>query len=78
MGSGFEDRARMTLEEARSVCERPTNVITHLLSNDDGTFSVMSHIVCEHCDYCDSQGDCREGGKAAVPAKDDPYEMVGR
>lgn len=73
----FDDRERMTLDDAKFVAERPTNVITHLLSNDDGTFSVMSHIVCEHCDYCDSQGDCGSGGKEPVPAKSNPYEIVG-
>lgn len=76
--SSFEDRERMSLDDARGVAESPTNMITHLLSNDDGTFSVMSHIVCEWCDYCDTQGDCRGGAGAPVPAKPNPYENQER
>lgn len=79
--AGFAERDRMTIEQAVGVATQPTNVITHVLANDDKTFSVMSHIVCEHCDYCDSQGDCRcidVTTVRPVPAKEDPYELVGR
>jgi hypothetical protein len=71
--SRFYDRERITLAEAKALMAVPSNTIDHLLANDDGTYSVMSHIVCEFCDYC-------QAGKAAEPhsAKPDPYELVGR
>lgn len=66
----------MTREQAIEVLDRDSNAINHLISNDDGTYSIMFHIVCEHCDYCDSQGDCRGmTDPVAVPAKPDPYEL---
>lgn len=71
----FANRNRMSYEEAVEISSRPTNVITHLLRNeDDGSYSVMSHIVCEYCDYCDEQGDCR-GVLHPTPciAKENPY-----
>jgi len=75
----FETRSRYTEEEARSILAKPASVIQHLLKNIDGTFSVMSHIVCEWCDYCDEQGDCR-GNMDAEPvnAKCNPYEQQER
>ena len=78
--SGFKNRDRYTETEARDILENTTsNVIMHLLDNEDGTFSIMGHIVCEHCDYCCSQGDARwERDIVAVPAKRDPYENQER
>jgi lipoate synthase len=78
--SNYEDRPRYTEEEARRIlAEGACAAIMHLLLNDDGTFSIMYHIVCEHCDYCDSQGDARRKKDIeAVPAKPDPYEFQER
>jgi hypothetical protein len=77
--SNYEDRFRYTEEEARRILvDEADAAIMHLLLNDDGTFSIMSHIVCEHCDYCDSQGDARlQHDIEAVAAKPDPYEFQG-
>ena len=69
----FEERWRGTLEEAMECYLTPTNAITHLLYNDDGTYSIMSHIVCEHCDYCDEQGAWCGEGVIPVRAKPNPY-----
>jgi len=71
----FENRAKYSEEEARRILvEEAGAAVMHLLDNGDGTFSIMSHIVCEMCDYCIEQGDCRGNEKAfAVPAKSDPY-----
>jgi len=46
------------------------------LDNGDGTYSIMYHIVCEFCDYCEEQGDCRGRGDFVTPlAKEDPYKL---
>jgi hypothetical protein len=82
----------MTLAEAVQVRKRPSNMISHLLINDDATYSVVYHIVCEHCDYCDSRGVrlrrpgdpdygfCGEYFDADEPHpfKENIYEIVGR
>ena len=85
MKDPHSDRLRMTLAEARDPRNHDTNMISHILDNGDGTYSIMYHIVCEHCDYCDSQGDCREGPREGhlstvepVPYKFDAYELNGR
>lgn len=73
----FENRLRMTEKEARNaLVENIGPMIMHLLKNiDDDSFSIMSHINCEWCDFCDEQGDCRFKSDA-VPciAKPNPYE----
>jgi len=76
MAQDFDNRPRFTEEEARrDLVDYPSAKITHLISNDDGTFSLLGHIVCEYCDYCEEQGDCRGNYNAiAFPAKEDPYE----
>lgn len=75
MTTNFENRLRFTESQAREALMEPTNMISHLLDNGDGTFSIMYHIVCAWCDYCEDQGDCRMRPDApAVPAKEDPYE----
>lgn len=72
----FKQRARFDLKEATKFLHEPSSMIRHLLINKDGTYSIMSHIVC---DYCDTQGDCRGVERpVAVPAKQDPYEVEGR
>ncbi len=70
------NRDRSTLEVARNVANNLIHDrISHLLDNGDGTYSVMCHIVCEWCDYCDSQGDCRlKPDCVPVPYQDDPYQ----
>ncbi len=71
----FAERRRMTRQEAEEALNEDSNMIAHLLENEDGTFSLMYHIVCEWCDFCDEQGDCRfSKGIAACKAKEDPYE----
>lgn len=75
MSSDFEDRDCMTEEEARTfIRDTESPMILHLLKNEDGSYSVMGHVVCEYCDYCVAQGDCR-GKYDAKPqvAKEDPY-----
>ena len=76
----FKERARYTEVDARRLlAETTSSMFQHLLDNEDGTFSIMAHIVCEYCDYCVSQGDARgKGDITAVPAKPDPYEIQGR
>jgi hypothetical protein len=71
-----KDRWRGTETEAREdLLNTDSNMIRHLLDNGDGTFSIMEHIVCEMCDYCYSQGDCRgrTDNYLAVPFQEDPY-----
>jgi len=72
----FENRPRYSEQEVRDwLTDVDSPMIWHLLKNEDGTYSVMGHIVCEHCDYCESQGDCRRRPEVeAVPAKIRPYE----
>lgn len=52
------DRPRFkTLEEAISYSEGPWSSIYsvhHILLNPEGDFSVMCHINCEFCDYCEA------------------------
>lgn len=64
----FESRLRMTREQAtKLLVNSNSNMIAHLLDNQDGTYSLVYHIVCEYCDYCESQGDCR--GRPDAPPK---------
>lgn len=51
--SNFENRYKFkTWEEVLATYKQPTNVIQHILKNDDETFSIMTHIVCNTCNYC--------------------------
>ena len=77
--TGFSERDRYTEAEARRLLvDTASSVVMHLLDNGDGTFSIMSHIVCEYCNYCESQGDARaKADITAVAAKADPYESQG-
>lgn len=58
MTIGKDDRSRGTFEEAVSWADEhigcPGNLLSihHVIDNGDGTFSLMSHINCEHCDFC--------------------------
>ena len=75
----FDARPRFSEEEARQALLQDSPKVEHLVSNDDGTFSILCHIVCEWCDYCEAQGDCRGNYDAiALPAKLNPYELAGR
>lgn len=65
----FENRERLTLEQAETVAAR--GGIAHIIVNDDKTYSVMSHINCEHCDYCAETN----LGIHIHNAKSDPYEF---
>ena len=68
----FEERDRMTLEEAKKEVANATAWVRHVLDNGDGTFSIMSHINCEWCDYCSAQ----ELFDIKIhKAKPDPYEL---
>ena len=78
--SSFKDRDRGTKEKCLEILAKPNNAISHLLDNEDGTFSIMYHIVCEHCDYCNEEGkiDIATNPHFAHIAKEDPYEISGR
>lgn len=85
--SEFKDRPRFTLEEAQKIVGQG-NWIAHIMNNQDGTYSVMGHIVCEHCDYCDLENEWwdkqkKDGlnpeenwklGQPTFPPIEDPYE----
>ena len=85
----FATRPRFSLVEARASLAKPSNAICHLLDNQDGTFSIMSHINCEHCDYCDEYNNWWELKKTngltfaeickledpPFVAKEDPYAI---
>ena len=62
MSTKFEERPRFTLAEAIEICKRG-GFIRHILNNGDGTYSVMGHINCEHCDYCDENNEWWEQQK---------------
>lgn len=48
----FEDRTRLTLEEARALLELQSGRTRHIVSNEDGTYSVANHREGLACDYC--------------------------
>jgi hypothetical protein len=51
----FENRKRMTMEEARKRIEtlsESTSRNCHILTNEDGSYSVFSHGELTNCDYC--------------------------
>jgi len=74
----FIERERFNLETATEVYKRPSNTLRHLLDNGDGTYSVMGHIVCEWCDYCEVERNNKEGVVTIHSAQENPYEKVGR
>lgn len=81
MTKNFDERDRYTEAEARQYLTdwAGSNATLHLLKNDDGTFSIMSHINCEWCDYCDERGDARgEPNIEPCVAKPNAYELQGR
>lgn len=78
---GFKNRSRMSFEDAKRIIDEDGTYFAHLLDNSDGTYSVMSHINCEHCDYCEEKDSWYKAGirdnelkyKSHL-AKADPYE----
>lgn len=66
-----EERTRFSLEEVLKEADKPTNMITHVLKNPEGDYSIMGHIVCEWCDYCTEQ----KSGIKVHDFKEDPYEI---
>lgn len=55
----FEDRKKLTLEEARKLVEtmsegtsESTSRSCHIVVNEDGSYSVFSHVERANCDYC--------------------------
>ena len=72
MNREFENRDRFhSIEEAKAVKSRLYGAIHHILVNDDRTYSVMRHSVCEHCDYCSETN----VGIQVHKAKPDAYEF---
>jgi len=74
-----KDRWRGTFAEAKEYAYKPKGMlsISHILDNEDGTYSVMSHINCEWCDYCGDQRMVLDPDKEATDIhvyKEDPYE----
>ena len=65
----FENRPRFSLKDAWAL-EKKSCGPAHVLENGDGTYSVMSHINCEFCDYCEDEEDKRI--TIHIP-KSDPY-----
>lgn len=49
--TSYEERPRFSLQELLDEFQ-PGSMISHFTLNDDNTYSVVSHIVCEYCDYC--------------------------
>ncbi len=77
----YAERDRFDEKIARELLMRPSPKITHLTINDDGTYSIVTHINCEWCDFCEDsvQGDCRGVYDAKpVPSKMNIYENVRR
>jgi len=55
-----KDRTRGSFDDAVFWTEEMAGTpmsIHHIIDNDDGTFSLMSHINCEYCDYCEEHSE---------------------
>jgi hypothetical protein len=57
--TGFVNRDRYNGIDAQNVLRLDSNMILHVMRNDDDSYSVVGHIVCEMCDLCYAQGDAR-------------------
>jgi hypothetical protein len=69
----FENRPRGTLEQVQSYIEASVGgAVPHIVDNQDGTYSVVSHINCEYCDYCLEESH----GQTHHIAKENIYEHV--
>lgn len=51
--NNFKDRLKFNYEKALEIYNSESNCIIHILYNNDNTFSIMAHSVCEHCLYCE-------------------------
>ena len=88
MSDNFKNRGRYSLEKVKELCETG-NTINHIIDNEDGTYSVMCHINCEHCDYCDLSNEWWDNKKSeglsydeicklekpTFKAQEDPYKF---
>lgn len=75
----FDSRTRMSWEDALRATNKPSPRIQHIVRNDDDTYSVVSHIVCEFCDYCQEAKDSElQLNEIVHTAKRNIYERVGR
>ncbi len=59
-----EERPTYTSDEMRLALSNKHfwdtwNCIGHVIAEENNKYSLLSHIVCEHCDICDEQGDVR-------------------
>lgn len=78
----FENRDRYkNYAEALEVYKKNIGWIVHLLLNDEGDFSIMGHINCEWCNYCEQQNIAYKAGlrysddyPLVHKAKENPYE----
>lgn len=57
-----ESRHKMSLEEARKVAMK--TAICHVVENSDNTYSVVGHINCEYCDFCEEASAIWQANKA--------------
>jgi len=86
--TSFADRDRGDLETVTKWYKETSGWIPHMLLNDDGTYSIMLHINCEWCDYCEAEDAAsrvgiRNGWSLDRPplihqAKEDPYENANK
>lgn len=60
----FNDRDRYsTFDEARKIQKEMTGWISHIIFNEDKKdFSIMGHINCEWCIYCQQRNIAYENG----------------
>lgn len=76
MGSNFAERLRFnTVEEILAPVDGRKPLFSHILDNEDGTYSVMSHINCEHCDYCDAENEYYEQIKATGKTWEEAWDI---
>lgn len=70
----FENRKRMTLAEAkeRLVPIAESERVQHIVTNEDGSYSVVGHIMFAICDYCVEAA----GGVTEHAAKGDIYQEI--
>lgn len=66
--------------EAEDFLRQPSPMIRHLLDNGDNTYSIMAHINCEWCDFCEAGKNLsrEELITTAFPAKENAYENQSR
>jgi len=75
MSSEFDKRPRLTLVEANKLMDQQEElgqIPHHMVQNDDGTYSVVTHPKDEICDFCLAA----QRGELICDAKPDIYEDV--